>query len=179
MNLEIFKSMPKEELLSYLEFLLRQYRLVDSFWFLSVEQSYDRKSAEKLNETVWKQIGSRSAKDLKKYFNINEKGLEGLEKALRLFPWTSIGGHQIDKTENEIVLSVPRCPPQVARLKQGLGEYDCKEMHRREFIHTAKEIDPCIQVICDFAPPDPHPEDLFCRWRFIVLQEHIDENHRV
>ena len=168
MNLEIFKSMPKEELLSYLEFLLWHYRIVDSFWFLSVEEIHARENAEKLNEKVWTRIGPMTVRDLKEHFNISEKGLNGLEKALRLFPWTSIGNHQIKKTEDEIILTVPRCPPQVARLKRGLGEYDCKDMHGKEFINSAREIDPRIRVLCDFAPPDPHPQDLFCRWRFVL-----------
>jgi hypothetical protein len=168
MNLEIFKSMPKEELLSYLEFLLWHYRSVDSFWFLSVEESHGRKNAEKLNEKVWAREGPLTIRDLKERFDISEKGLNGLEKALRLFPWTSIGNHQIKKTDDEIIFTVPRCPPQVARLKRGLAEYDCKDMHGKEFINSAREIDPRIRVLCDFAPPDPHPKDLFCRWRFVL-----------
>ena len=168
MNLEIFKSMPKEELLSYLEFLLWHYRSVDSFWFLSVEETHGRKNAEKLNEKVWAREGPLTIRDLKERFDISEKGLNGLEKALRLFPWTSIGNHQIKKTDDEIILTVPRCPPQAARLKSGLGEYDCKDMHAKEFINAAREIDPRIRVLCDFAPPDPHPKDLFCRWRFVL-----------
>jgi len=168
MNLEIFKSMPKEELLSYLEFLLWHYRSVDSFWFLSVEETHGRKNAEKLNGKVWAREGPLTIRDLKERFGISEKGLNGLEKALRLFPWTSIGNHQIKRTDDEIIFTVPRCPPQAARLKRGLGEYDCKDMHAKEFINAAREIDPRIRVLCDFAPPDPHPKDLFCRWRFVL-----------
>ena len=168
MNLEIFKSMPKAELLSYLEFLLWHYRTVDSFWFLSAEETHGRKNAEKLNEKVWAREGPLTVRDLMQRFDISEKGLNGLEKTLRLFPWTSIGNHQIKKTDDEIILAVPRCPPQVARLKSGLGEYDCKDMHAKEFINAAREIDPRIRVLCDFAPPDPHPKDLFCRWRFVL-----------
>ncbi len=160
--------MSKEELLSYLEFLLWHYRLVDSFWFLSVEGAHGRENAEKLNKNVWARVGSLAIRDIKQQFDISEKGLNGLEKALRLFPWTSIGNHQIKKTDKEIILTVPRCPPQVARLKRGLGEYDCKDMHGKEFINAAREIDPRIRVVCDFAPPDPHPKDLFCRWRFVL-----------
>ncbi|MBW2335254.1 MAG: hypothetical protein JRF47_00605 [Deltaproteobacteria bacterium] len=168
MNLEIFKKMDSDQLFSYLEFLLKNYRIVDSFWFIAVEDKFGRQAAEKLNAEVWERAGVQAIKDLKQRFDIREKGLEGLFKALKLFPWTSIGGHQLEKKENEIILSVPRCPPQVARLKRGLGEYDCKDMHRKEFVQTAKEIDPLIRVDCDFAPPDPHPEDLFCRWRFVL-----------
>ena len=77
MNLEIFKSMPKEELLSYLEFLLWHYRSVDSFWFLSVEETHGRKNAEKLNGKVWAREGPLTIRDLKQRFDISEKGLKG------------------------------------------------------------------------------------------------------
>jgi hypothetical protein len=77
MNFKIFKSMPKEELLSYLEFLLWHYRVVDSFWFLSVEETHARKNAEKLNGKVWARATSMAIRDLKQRFDISEKGLKG------------------------------------------------------------------------------------------------------
>ena len=171
MNLELFREMDREMLLTYLEFLLTEHRVVDAFWFLTVEENHGRPVAEKINEEVWARVVPMSIRDLKSSFHIDEKGLPALERALRLFPWTTIGGHQVTRTESELILTTPRCPPQIARVKRGLGEYGCKEMHQRVFANTAKEIDPRIRVDCDFAPPDAHPEDLFCRWRFSVSEE--------
>jgi hypothetical protein len=156
------------EVKGYIEFLLWHYRIMDGFWFLFVSDEFDQQTAERINERVWAKAAGMAAKDIVSRFHIEEKGLRGFVKAQMLFPWSIIIGYEYDEKEDEVIVSVPHCAPQEARIKKGLPEFCCKKMHQGEFENFACIIDDKIKVECHFAPPDPHPEDYFCQWRFTI-----------
>ncbi len=168
MDLDVFENMDKKQLKDYIHFLLFNYRVMDAFWFIKTTEHFDLETAEKLNEEVWDKVAGFAGKDLVKKFDVKQKGLKGFVDALKLFPWCILVGYDFKIKDDEVFVTVPECPAQTARLKRGLGEYICKHMHYKEFASFARQIDDRIKVECIFAPPDPHPDDMYCKWRFTL-----------
>jgi hypothetical protein len=168
MNLSIFESMDAPQLKQYIRFLLWHYRVMDSFWYLNIAEQFDEPTADRLNEKVWDRIAAMAAKDLVQRFGIGERGLKGFVAALRYWPWCILVDYRISASPEEVLITVPSCPTQEARTRRGLEEYNCREMHRREFSSFAQQIDPRIETRCLFAPPDPRQEGVMCKWRFYM-----------
>ncbi|MFW6388348.1 MAG: DUF6125 family protein, partial [Desulfohalobiaceae bacterium] len=57
---------------------------------------------------------------------------------------------------------------QSARKRKGLADYPCKSVGLVEYGYFATAIDSRIQTECIGCPPDEHPEDWFCAWRFRI-----------
>lgn len=158
--------MNEKEKDAFLGLVLWHYKVIDGFWFLCVSEAFGQPSAETVVEKVWENAARLASREIVNRFNIQEKGLKGFARAIRLFPMAALVGYDITEEDDAVMIAVPHCSAQEARLKHGLGEFKCKGMHHSLFDAFAREIDPSIKTECLFAPPDSHPPDMFCKWRF-------------
>jgi hypothetical protein len=150
-HLDALDGLGEQGCREYIEFLLHNYRVLDAFWFIRVEEAHGLAEAEALNAAVWGKVAQLAARDIKKRFGIPDNGgLQALQRAQQFFPWHMLVGYEIQDRGDHLLIEVDRCPPQDGRKKHGLGEYACKQMHMNEFSAFAQEV------------------DLYCRWRFVL-----------
>lgn len=159
-----FSEMSSGEIRQYLDFLLGQYRLIDAFWFLAVEDTLGTEAAVKLNERVWGRMGRVAASEIKQRFPLRKQSAARVLEALSYYPWYVIVPHEMFETTDGARIRVSHCPPQEARLESGRGEFPCKARNLAELTSFVREIDETLEVRCLMAPPDPHPKDLWCDW---------------
>ncbi|MGE4552975.1 MAG: DUF6125 family protein [Desulfovibrionaceae bacterium] len=168
----ILDELDRTELKSLVHSMLWHLRCTDAFWFIQVEKEHGLTEAEDLNAAVWTKMGQMAAKDIVQRFGPFPPGIDGFLAAYRYFPWAILVRFDFERPgPDELTFTVAQCPPQLARRKHGLGPYRCKHMHLGELQAFCAVIDPALRVDCQYAPPDPHPDDHFCKFRISVSAE--------
>jgi hypothetical protein len=161
-------SRNKDELIKIMEELGKNWLAADGIWFQTVESCYDMGEAKRCNDSCWVKFSPFEAVSIKKFLNLPElAGLEGLKKALRFRLYACINKQAIvDDTERSIIFSMNDCRVQSARMHRGLADYPCKSAGLVEYRTFAETIDARLHTECIGCPPDSHPQEWFCSWRF-------------
>ncbi len=142
----------------------------DGVWFQSVEKRYGMDMAKRCNDTCWSRFSPYEAARIKKILNLpDQAGLEGLKKALGFRVYARINKQSIQEVnENTFMFRMDNCRVQFARKSKGLPDYPCKSAGLVEYPWFASAIDSRIQTECVACPPDKHPEEWFCAWKFTL-----------
>ncbi len=143
---------------------------MDGVWFQAVEFSHGMNDAKRCNDSTWGQFSPYEAWSIKRMLDMPENpGLEGLKTALENRLYASVNKQSFhDETENSFVFRMDDCRVQSARKRKGLDDYPCKSGGLVEYKTFAEAIDPGIKTECIACPPDPHPEEYYCAWRFSI-----------
>jgi hypothetical protein len=166
-------SMPEEELTELIENLGVNWLAGDGVWFQSVESEYGMLDAKRCNDSCWAWFSPFEAWSVKRLLNLPEQpGIEGLKQALQLRMYAKINTQSIiDESPNSILFQMNNCRVQAARKSKGMDDYPCKSAGLVEYTNFARAIDSRIKTECIGCPPDKHPEEWFCAWRFSIEKE--------
>jgi len=140
----------------------------DGVWFQALEFSRGMYDAKRVNDSCWSNFSPFEAWSIKRLLKLSDNpGLDGLKKALELRLYATINTQSIvNETETSFEFQMNQCRVQAARKRKGLDDYPCKSGGMAEYPRFAESIDPRIQTTCIGCPPDDHPDEWFCAWRF-------------
>jgi len=166
------KELSREQLLELVTGQAVNWLANDGVWFQAIESAQGMDSAKRINDTCWTHYSPYEAERIKRYLGLGERsGLEGLKQALAFRNYALVNRqsiHQID--ENSFVFQMNDCRVQSARKRRGLPDYPCRSVGLVEYPYFARSIDPRIQTECLGCPPDHHPEEWYCAWKFTLVE---------
>ncbi len=163
-------NLPETKIEALLDALAVNWLANDGVWFQAVEFANDMNDAKRCNDSCWGHFSPVEAAMVKKYIDLGpQPGLEGLKKALnfRLYARVNVQSFH-EQTPDSFVFQMNACRVQDARKRKGLDDYPCKSGGIVEYTTFASAIDSRIVTECVGCPPDAHPDEWYCAWRFTL-----------
>jgi hypothetical protein len=161
-------ALPGETLEALLDSAAYNWLANDGVWFQAVEGAHGMNDAKRCNDSCWAQFSPFEAWSIRRFLGEDlAPGLEGLKQALNFRVYGRINRQSFqDEGPRAFVFRMEECRVQAARKRKGLADYPCKSAGLVEYTYFARAFEPRIQTECLGCPPDPHPEDWYCAWRF-------------
>jgi len=166
------KALPREGKLDTLQKLAVNWLANDGIWFQAVENDFGMFDAKRANDTCWTRFSPFEAARIKGLLGLPENGgLPALRRALGFRLYAVINQQSIEELgEDGFIFRMNKCRVQTARQRRGLPDYACKSAGMVEYPYFARAIDPRIKTECLGCPPDEHPKDWFCAWKFTLAR---------
>jgi hypothetical protein len=160
----------EEEIDGFLSALAANWIAQDGIWFQAIEKRYGMNEAKRSNDSCWAWFSPFEAASIKKLLGLDEHpGLEGLKKALGYRMYAVVNKQSIiEESPDQVVFRMDDCRVQSARKRKNMPDYPCKSAGLVEYSRFAEAIDSRIKTQCICCPPDNHPEDSYCCWRFSI-----------
>jgi len=167
---EPLANLSEDRLEALLDAMAVNWLANDGVWFQAVEFANGMNDAKRCNDSCWGHFSPVEAATIKTYLGLGpQPGLEGLKRALNFRLYARINTQSFhDEGPDRFVFQMNACRVQDARKRKGLDDYPCKSGGLVEYTSFARAIDPRITTECVGCPPDPHPEDWYCAWRFSI-----------
>lgn len=165
--------MDPEKLQELRKRMAKNWLVNDGVWFQAIEFSEGMNDAKRCNDSCWAHFSPFEAEAIRQQLQLGKSpGLDGLKRALAFRLYANINIQSIvEETEESFVFQMNACRVQDARKRKGLDDYPCKSAGLVEYTYFARAIDSRITTECIGCPPDKHPEEWYCAWRFSIKAE--------
>jgi hypothetical protein len=163
-------DLPDETLINLRESVAANWLANDGIWFQAVEFANGMDNAKHCNDACWEKFSPMEAWSIKRILNLPEQAeLDGLKQALQFRLYAFINKQSItDETPASFIFRMNDCRVQSARKRKGLDDYPCKSAGIIEYSTFAAAIDTRIKTECIGCPPDKHPDEWYCAWKFSI-----------
>ncbi|HHF51182.1 MAG: hypothetical protein J7L72_09020 [Candidatus Aminicenantes bacterium] len=164
------KDLAKEELLDLLKDASKNWLAHDGLWFQAVEKELGMETAIELDRRAWEKFTVIEARRIMKRLDIKPGGgIPALIQALKFRLYANINVQEItEQSPTHCIFNMNKCRVQDARKRRGLPDFPCKPVGIVEYSGFAQTIDPRIETECLYCPPDTHPPDIMCSWKFTL-----------
>ena len=163
-------DLPDDKLQDLLVGVSANWLANDGVWFQAVEFAHGMNDAKRCNDSCGAHFSPVEAWSIKRLLDMPPApGLEGLKRALgyRIYAQLNIQS-VVEESPRSFVYQMNECRVQSTRKRKGLDDYPCKSAGLVEYTYFARAIDPRIRTECVGCPPDTHPDDWYCAWRFTL-----------
>jgi len=166
-------SLDRETAIRLIHSLAVNWLANDGIWFQAIEKNRGMNDAKRCNDTCWSRYSPFEAARIKDLLSLpDEGGLDALQEALAYRMYAQINEQSIEQTDaHTLVFYMNNCRVQAARQRKGLPDYPCKSAGLVEYPTFAAAIDPRIRTECVGCPPDEHPDEWFCAWKFTLEEK--------
>jgi len=164
------EKLPKQTLVELARMYSQNWQTLDGLWFRNVETEYGLEAASKLDLRNWEKQSVIEAQRIKKVLKLESGGLSSVLTVLSFMSWQLASPlfECEEESPERIVFYYPRCAVQEGRRKQDKQEFPCKTMKLTLLSNIAKVVEPRAVVRCLSCPPDPHPQEFWCKWELTL-----------
>lgn len=155
-------ELPKEKLLDYIEMQFKNLWTLQNNYIVSLEEKFGHDVAIEFDSMCYGRLSEVTIHRLRKLFNLGDDIEAALAFLTYVVPEPGTEGEWFQIGDRKIVWRVTRCGMQLARKERGAPELPCKPALLGVMERRFKAINPRFRIVRTMAPPDPHPDDLWC-----------------
>jgi hypothetical protein len=123
--------------------------------------------------TAWSRFSPLEAKRIMNRLGLEPGGgIDALITCLQHRLYARLNEQEVvERDDRRCIFRMRQCRVQTARERKGLPDFPCKEVGVVEYETFARTVDPRLRTRCLGCPPDPHPEDWYCTWEFVLDED--------